>query len=113
MFWASFFLLIASEPTLHIPLALLSEPPGVSATLNQDGSWTIIGDIEDLITVSDPGWQCLIAGLKSHIPVNNPTADNSPLRTQEELAAVLCADPIVRPCLPKILPQINCDAHLS
>ena len=108
-------LLVAVELTLSFPFVILSQPPKASAVLNQDGSWSIYGNVDDFIylPVPDDGWLCVVDGLKKRHPVSNPWPDNSRPLSETEMIRILCADSIVRPCLHILNPDIKCRDYTS
>jgi hypothetical protein len=71
------------------------------AILNQDGSWTISGDLNAVLNhpaAQDLTTRCIIGELIARRTPSNPSPDNSRHISFAEMDAILRADPIWQKC---------------
>jgi hypothetical protein len=84
---------------MFVPFMLTCNAPPFEATLNQDGSWTITGDIDAIPSLGlGAGFQCVVDNLRRVRPASNPHPDNSREMNEQEMRAVVCRSPILQPC---------------
>jgi hypothetical protein len=73
--------------------------PDFEAILNQDGTWSITGEIAFAqAKLFDAEYQCLVDQLKALRPAHNPNPDNTVPMTAERMREIVCADPVAAPC---------------
>jgi hypothetical protein len=99
-----------TEPVLSgvtgnfIPFVLVIEDQNknqvLEASLNQDGSWTLTGDIEAAMKVPslDYGSRCVLDQLHAQHVVSNAHADNTRNMSFDVMGKIVVHNPVTAPC---------------